>query len=105
MKSNFKDIFKIQKKNFFPKINFLYLLNIFENIFENNFYIVIKRASREKDPIFYLYSTAQCRCLLTRRSELARALIVNIIECTITIIIIVILVRSLFLVDIMCSLS
>ena len=50
------------------------------------------------------YSTAQRRCPLTRRSELARALAdCEYIECTIAIIIIVILVRSLLLVDIMCS--
>ena len=53
------------------------------------------------------YSTTQRHCPLTRRSELVRALIeisdCEYIECTIAIIIIVILVRSLFLVDIMCS--
>ena len=46
MKSTFNDIFKILKKN-------IYYFFFFLNILENNFYMVIKRASNGKA----LYST------------------------------------------------
>ena len=48
MKSTFNDIFKIQKK-------------IFLNIFENNFYMVIKRASNGK--IHYILPVCIMTCL------------------------------------------
>ena len=53
MESTFKVIFQILEKNyFFQKLNFFYFY--FENIFENNFYMVKRELPAEKDTIFYL---------------------------------------------------
>ena len=58
MKSTFKDIFKILKKNFFSKLNFYYFL---KNIFENNVSIFKREQPAKKK--HYILPVGNITCL------------------------------------------